>query len=222
MAFLTWDARVLLIYTSWSNTDFPLYRMIFFGKSSLPRDYFHEVCMTLSSPNRSNHNSGRAFLFSSRARPANTTDPRRHQRDPVRNAQSNQLDLRGVLPTILLVAPEELRACVAAPLEAAGYLVLEAGDESEALLVVISQTRSIHILLADVNMKDHKLAEVLNPYRPEMRVLFIASPSQTLANALTPADAVARVRETLEVPEIIRKQVSANRTPSARAMHMIA
>lgn len=178
--------------------------------------------MALSSANRSNHDSGQDFQRSSRTHPANTTDSWRQHRHPVRNEQSTQMDLQGALPTILVLAREELRASIAAPLKADGYVVFEAAKESEALLVVISQTRSIHILLADVDIEGHRLAGVLNPYRPEMRVLFIASHPQTLSNTLDAAAAVATVREVLEVPEIIRKQMSVNRPASARAMRMIA
>jgi len=105
------------------------------------------------------------------------------------------------VPTVLIAAHQELLNVLVHLLELDGYLVFEARNQAEALHVVVSQSRLIHILLADVNMNGYALARTLKPYRPEMKTLFVtAHPQQGLSDALIPSVARARVRELLKVP----------------------
>ena len=145
---------------------------------------------------------------------ADGTEFKRRRLGLVHPEQSNQFDRPEELPTVLIAAGQELRASIVTALEADGYLVFEARSEAEALHIVISQTRSIHILLADMQMNGHRLAGILNLYRPEMRIFLIASHSRNFTDALNAADAVEKVREHLEVPENIRKKMLAGQKGS--------
>lgn len=105
-------------------------------------------------------------------------------------------------PTILIAATEELLSDLKQRLQPDGYLVFEATKESEALHVVISQSRRIDVLLADVNMGGPTLAATLKRYRPEMRIMFVAAfPKQNLSDAMSPEIAIAQVRKVLLFPK---------------------
>jgi response regulator RpfG family c-di-GMP phosphodiesterase len=124
------------------------------------------------------------------------------------------------VPTILITARGELRASIVPTLEMEGYLVLEASSETEALRLVICQTRSIEIFLADVDMNGRQLAHLLTPYRPEMEAFFIASDVNKFSDALNADTALEKVRERLKVPNCIRREALANLS-AGRAFHLI-
>jgi response regulator RpfG family c-di-GMP phosphodiesterase len=176
--------------------------------------------MAISSHYLSENDRWKTFHINPPSRSAHAADSSRQSIAMVCSKQSDPIDLPlGTLPTVLVAAHEELRESVVLTLKTDGYLVMEAANEAEALHLVISQTRSIHILLVDLEMNGRKLAEDLNPYRPEMRVLFIALHSLNSSETFNAGAAMAKIREYLEVPESVRKQMSGN---SARVMRMIA
>ena len=75
--------------------------------------------------------------------------------------------------------------------EQAGYLVLVAHSGAEALAIAKTHSRPIHLLLADDTVASPALIRDLSPYQPEIRVLVIAAPEETLA----------RIKELLEPGE---------------------
>src|SRR5690242_593951 len=62
----------------------------------------------------------------------------------------------------------------------------------------IGQSRPIHILLADVNINGHELAETLKPYRRDMEVVFTSMDTQGPSDALDLRATVSRVRQLLK------------------------
>jgi len=138
----------------------------------------------------------------------------------MRSEQCEQVASSGMLPAVLVAGRDELRSRLVSNLESDGYIVLEAGNEAEALHVVISQTRPIHILLADVDMNGHNLAVVLSRYRPEMQTFFVAACA--VVDAFDPPSAVANIRRTFPVPASVKKFVLTNRLLGAPAVRMIA
>ncbi len=111
------------------------------------------------------------------------------------------------VPTVLIAAHEELLDSLAHLLSLDGYLIFEARNEAEALHVVVSQARLIHVLLVDVDMDGYALARTLTRYRPEMKAVFItAHPQQGLSDALTPSAARSRIRELLTLPKGLATQ----------------
>jgi two-component system cell cycle sensor histidine kinase/response regulator CckA len=80
--------------------------------------------------------------------------------------------------TILLVEDEPaLRAAATNALQRHGYVVLEAANAGEALLVCEQHGAEIHLLVTDVVlplMSGRKLAERLATLRPEIKVLFMS------------------------------------------------
>ena len=80
--------------------------------------------------------------------------------------------------TVLLVEDEvKLRSLVRRVLETEGYLVLEALDCMEALLIASRHKGHIHMLLTDVVMpvmSGRELAERLAKRRPEMKILYMS------------------------------------------------
>lgn len=130
----------------------------------------------------------------------------------VPNGKPKRIEEQEAFPTILIAADAGSRHALARSLRLDGYLVFEASDEAEALFLVVSQSRPIHVLLADANIEGRKLARTLKLYRREMQEIFVTlNPKQSLSDGLNPEVAVARIRERLKVPGQIAADARANR-----------
>ena len=80
--------------------------------------------------------------------------------------------------TVLLVEDDEhVRRALHEILQKNGYKVLEARDPGEALLISEQHTGLIHLILTDVvmpRMSGPDLVERLNPWHPEMKILYVS------------------------------------------------
>ncbi|HKP59305.1 MAG TPA: PAS domain S-box protein [Polyangiales bacterium] len=118
--------------------------------------------------------------------------------------------------TILLVEDEDqVRTLVRGVLRRHGYRVLDARTPAEAIGISSQHESPIDLLLTDVvmpQMSGHKLADVLLPQRPKMRVLYVSGYTDDtivhhgvldagiafLQKPLTPAVLLRKVREVLD------------------------
>ena len=118
--------------------------------------------------------------------------------------------------TILLVEDEKaVRALAARILQRLGYKVLESTSPEDALQISERHTEPIHLLLTDVvlpRMSGRKVAELLAPLRPDMKVLYMSgytddaivrsgvleATAAFLQKPFTPATLARKVREVLD------------------------
>ena len=102
-------------------------------------------------------------------------------------------------PTILVVREtQELLDYLVLRLQYKGYIVLSALDAANALEVVRTHSRTIHLLVTDEGLSARAMAERLKRYAPRLEVLFLTS--RGTGNPMALEMCISRICEALEPP----------------------
>jgi PAS domain S-box-containing protein len=133
--------------------------------------------------------------------------PDRPEAEVARQAQPETL--RGT-ETVLLVEDEQMvRRAVRDVLQRNGYRVLVASNAGEALLISEQHTGFIHLLLTDVvmpRMSGPDLVERLDPWHPEMKVLYVSGyTDNAIAEHGVPDPGVALLQKPFSVESLLQK-----------------
>ena len=112
--------------------------------------------------------------------------------------------------TVLLVEDEtSIRKAVRQALQRSGYRILEAPNPGEALLISEQHTGFIHLMLTDVvmpRMSGPHLVERLEPWHPEMKVLYMSGYSEKhiLEDEILPPGA-AFLRKPFAIKDLLKQ-----------------
>jgi PAS domain S-box-containing protein len=143
--------------------------------------------------------------------------PDRPEAEGARQAQPKAL--RGT-ETVLLVEDEQaVRRAVQDVLQRSGYRVLVASNAGEALLISEQHTGFIHLMLTDVvmpRMSGPELVERLNPWHPEMKVLYVSGHTdKAVAELGVPDPGVTLLQKPFSVESLLQKVRQVLATPKA-------
>jgi two-component system cell cycle sensor histidine kinase/response regulator CckA len=141
--------------------------------------------------------------------------PDRPEAEEARQARPETL--RGT-ETVLLVEDEQMvRRAVRDVLQRNGYSVLVASNAGEALLISEQHTGFIHLLVTDVvmpRMSGPDLVERLNPWHPEMKVLYVSGyTDNAIAEHGVPDPGVALLQKPFSVESLLQKVKQVLTTP---------
>ncbi len=124
--------------------------------------------------------------------------------------------------TVLLVEDDaSIRKAVRQALQRSGYRILEAPNPGEAILISEQHTGLIHLMLTDVvmpRMSGPELAERLDPWHPEMKVLYMSGHTEedVLEDAILPPGA-AFLRKPFAIQGLLEQVRRVLDTPKARS-----
>ena len=110
--------------------------------------------------------------------------------------------------TVLLVEDETaIRKAIRQALQKSGYRILEAPNPGEAILISEQHTGLIHLMLTDVvmpRMSGPDLAERLEPWHPEMKVLYMSghAEKESLKEEILPSGA-AFLRKPFAIQDLL-------------------
>ena len=103
-------------------------------------------------------------------------------------------------PTVLVAANDRsVRLAFAAELQQEHCLVLSAANADEALQIVVSHSRRIHVLLVDLDMDGIALAARLSRYRCQLQVVLFSEERENTRGALPLEEALPKVRSLLGI-----------------------
>ena len=101
-------------------------------------------------------------------------------------------------PTVMVATTDrKTRMSLAKELRRDNCLVLEADGVDWVLDVVKTHSRSIHVLLLDLNLGDSHFADLLKGFRPDLEVVFMTPDGPP--GSLSPDHALAKAKRILRV-----------------------
>jgi len=125
------------------------------------------------------------------------------------------LSVRGSETVLLVEDDDQVRSLARDVLRRSGYVVLEAPNGGEAILLCEQHRARIDLLLTDVilpRMSGHQLAERLLRMRSEMKVLFMSGSTDDIQRTDIVASGVAYLQKPLTPAMLTRKVWSVLRT----------
>jgi signal transduction histidine kinase/ActR/RegA family two-component response regulator len=134
--------------------------------------------------------------------------------DEVVVERPSTISVRGTETVLLVEDDDQLRALAHTVLRRAGYVVFDAANAGEALLICEQHPSRIHLMVTDLvlpRMSGRQLAERVAPLRPDMKVLFMSgytddavlhhglldSDLAYLEKPITPTSLTRKIREVL-------------------------
>ena|SRR3974390_3518662 len=123
------------------------------------------------------------------------------------------MNVESPFPTVLIVLDDD-RLCdvLVRSLEDAGYAVLQASGTEDAIAIVRTHSRPIHLLVNDDNATSQAMAKKLKQYRRQMDVLSLNFSAKNRSTSIAVDHTLQQIREIVVPPNSMAESSETDKT----------